>query len=530
MKDITQNDQSELTSGSHLSIWTETVFVDGLTPLTSDIYTDVVIVGGGISGLTTAYCLLKEGKSVVVVEDGHIGSGETGRTTAHISNAVDDRYYNIEKTFAEETSALVARSHTEAISLIEEIVRNEAIDCGFERLPGYLFLHPSDDRDSLEKEYLAAIKSGIPVERKLVPGVSFEPEGLMFPGQAQFHPMLYLKGLEKAILDMGGKIFTGTHAEKIGKDGIVSSDGHKVHAGSVVVATNAPVNSTFLLPIKQIAYRSYVVGMLVEKDVLPTALWWDTGDYELDADMAPYHYVRKHRYNELYDLLIIGGEDHETGNTSDNHVSEEQRYVFLEIWAREHFPVKETVYRWSGQVMEPMDGLAYIGRNPFDHDNIYIITGDSGNGMTHGTIAGKIITDLIMGRENPYSKVYAPSRFTLSESGIAFKKMFSEIMSYFKKQPDDKSASELASVQTGEGRIVDMLDDKFGVYRSEEGQLHIVSARCTHLKCIVAWNGDEKTWDCPCHGSRFSCDGKVINGPANDDLPSYSETEVQSKQ
>jgi Rieske Fe-S protein len=228
-------------------------------------------------------------------------------------------------------------------------------------------------------------------------------------------------------------------------------------------------------------------------------------------------------------VLISGGEDHPTADTTNTGISEDGRYALLEAWTKKHFPIESIEYRWSGQVIEPMDGIAFIGRNPLDYDNVYIVTGDSGNGMTHCSFAGLLISDLINGVDNKWEKIYKPSRFTIKESGPVFKQMMHEMVSYLKQTPNFNSSKELATIQNGEGRVIDMLEEKFGVYRQVDGALNIVSAECTHLKCTIAWNRDERTWDCPCHGSRFTYEGKVIHGPANRDLPYYNETEFTTQ-
>ncbi|MBK5284917.1 MAG: FAD-dependent oxidoreductase, partial [Bacteroidia bacterium] len=446
---------------------------------------------------------------------------------AHLVTTLDDRYYHLEKIFGEEKTKLIVESHKAAIDFVERTVKKENIDCGFERVNGYLFRHPSDKEDALQQELKAALSVGVEIkEVDEAPGMLQTEKALCFLNQAQFHPLKYLNGLCKAIEQNGGKIFTGTHAEKINHEGITTEEGFTVKAKHVVVATNSPVNNLFTMFEKQYAYRTYVIGALVKKDSLPKALWWDTGDFESNSKIPPYHYVRVHPYDEQYDLLISGGEDHPTADTSKTKVPEENRYKLVEKWTRKHFPIDEIIYRWSGQVLEPMDGIAFIGRNPFDHENVYIVTGDSGNGMTHCSFAGLLISDLINGKENRWEKLYSPSRFTLKESGPVFKQMMHEFISYMKQMPNFKSAEVLSSVKNGEGKIIDMLEEKFGAYRDEDGLLHIVSGECTHLKCTLAWNRDETSWDCPCHGSRFTYEGKVINGPANFDLPAYSETGI----
>ncbi len=514
-----------ITSGKHISFWIDSVENPGSFNKPDKNYnTDVVIVGGGIAGLTTAYCLLKSGKQVIVVEDGYIGSGETGRTTAHLVNALDDRYYDLERIFGEKNTKLIAKSHSEAIDFVEQTIKEENIQCDFKRVNGYLFLHPSDKIETLEKELEAAKRAGINVSRMAeVPGMKNESSVvILFPDQAQFHPMKYILGLAVAIEKKGGLIFTGTHAKEIDETGIITDDGIRIKAKHIVVATNSPVNNKVVMHLKQYAYRTYVIGATVKKGTLPQALWWDTGDQE--KDIPPYHYVRTHPFDDNNDLLICGGEDHATGLADSENIKEEDRYALLENWARLHFPIGEVIYKWSGQVMEPMDSLAYIGRNPMDAENVFIITGDSGNGMTHGTIAGNLITNLINGKENELEKIYSPSRFKFFKSGMTFLKEFvGGLAAYLKTYPRDADAVTLSSIKTGEAEIVELNKKKHGAYRDAYNKLHVVSAECTHLQCIIKWNNDEKSWDCPCHGSRFTYQGKVINGPANKNLEYYDE-------
>lgn len=526
MKTNSNPEDARITSGKNISYWTDTITSGIQNPLKGNLETDVVIVGGGIAGLSVAYCLIQSGKKVVLIEDGFIGSGETGRTTAHFVTALDDRYYNLEKIFGEEKTKLIAESHQVAIDFVEQTVKKENIDCGFERVNGYLFLHPSDKKDSLQEELKAALRAGVEIkEVDEAPGMLQVEKALCFMNQAQFHPLKYLQGLCKAIEKKGGKIFTGTHALNINYEGITTKTGFKVKAKHVVVATNSPVNNKYTMFSKQYAYRTYVIGALVKKDLLPKALWWDTGDFESNYKFPPYHYLRVHPYNEQYDLLISGGEDHPTADISKSKIIEENRYQLLEDWTRKHFPTGEIVYCWSGQVLEPMDGLAFIGRNPLDRDNVYIVTGDSGNGMTHCSFAGLLISDLINGKENKWEKLYSPLRFTLKESAAAIQLLSDDLLNVLKKW-FYKGSVELSAIKNGEAGIVKLDGKKCGAYRDESGKLFLVSAECVHLKCMVHWNNDEKSWDCPCHGSRFTYEGKVINGPANFDLPAYTEDAV----
>ena len=515
-----QHGQKEgiVTSGSNLSYWIESILPLRFNPLNDDIRTDVVIVGGGIAGLSVAYCLVKAGKKVVVVEDGFLGSGETGRTTAHLVNALDDRYAEIERILGEEKCRLAAESHTKAIDFIEQVVKQEEIDCDFTRLDGYLFLHPTDEIKTIEEEFVATNKYGIATEKlEGVPGIAANVGVcLRFPNQAQFHPMKYLRGLANYIVRNGGSIYTETHVEGITRNGIRSRK-FAVQAEHVVVATNTPVNNFVTMHTKQHPYRTYVIGGLIPKDTLRAALWWDTGNMRSEWVTDPYHYVRVQSYDDRHDLLIAGGEDHKTGQASKENLEEEGRFAKLEQWTRKHFPsMREIVYHWSGQVMEPVDMMAFIGKNPGDK-NIYIATGDSGNGMTHGTIAGMLIRDLILGKPNPWVKLYDPSRITLKAAGDFLKEvanMSAQYLDYF----DAGDVESIRDLTAGQGAIVSMKGKKVAVYKDETQMLHTFSAICPHMGCVLQWNGSEHSFDCPCHGSRFTCHGAVVNGPAKSDM------------
>jgi glycine/D-amino acid oxidase-like deaminating enzyme/nitrite reductase/ring-hydroxylating ferredoxin subunit len=508
------------TSGTHISHWINTISSLEYSSLGSDLEVDVVVIGAGISGLTTAYLLSREGKRVAVLEDGYVGSGESGRTSAHLSNALDDRYAEIANFHGEEAARLIAQSHTAAINLIERIAGDENIDCEFERVDGHLFLHPSDETKTLEDEFEASRKAGLSTILSYgVPGIPFETGPcLTFHNQAQFHPMKYLNGLSKAIIRHGGKIFTCTHVSKVNDKSVVTSSGYQIKANEIVIATNTPVNDRYVMHTKQAAYRTYLVGAAIPKGSVPKSLYWDTGNLKSKWPSEPYHYVRVTALDEIFDLLLIGGEDHKTGQAYDKEgIKEEDRYEALEYWARERFPIDHIAYRWSGQVVEPVDDLAFIGINPMDSKNHYIITGDSGNGLTHGTLGGILITDLIMGRKNPWEKLYDPSRKNFK----TLKDYISEnvnVLTFLKDYFSPGDYKNLSELQAGEGAILREGIEKVACYKDDTGNLHAFSAVCPHLKCIVHWNNDEKSFDCPCHGSRFDCDGQVMNGPANENL------------
>ncbi len=509
--------------GDLVSFWERTAKKLRTEPVTSDLTTDVCVVGAGIAGVTTAYLLAREKKNVVLIDDGPVGGGMTSRTTAHLVNAIDDRYFDIGKFLGEKCARLTAESHTAAIDLAEKIVRDNKIDCDFERVDGYLFLPPGGSVKDLMDERDAAERAGISgIERvDEVPNTNIKSDAvLLWPHQAQFHPLKYLDGLAKAILDLGGKIFTGTRVVEV-KDGervqLKTGDGHTITAQAAVIATNCPINDRVVIHSKQAPYATFAICLRVTKKV-QHALFWDTAltaeDEKQMIGPVPYHYVRFAR-DEQGDVLIVGGEDHKTGQASDC----EQRFAKLERWTRDRFPfVGEITDRWSGQVMEPVDGVAYIGRNPGDN-NVYVVTGDSGNGITHGTIAGKLIVDLISGRENPWAKLYDPSRKTLQPQVVAdYAAENANVVAQFRDYVTAGDEPSEAKIKNGEGAILREGLRKIAAYRDESGTLHKFSAVCPHLACVVRWDSCERTWDCPCHGSRFDALGRVVNGPAISDL------------
>jgi glycine/D-amino acid oxidase-like deaminating enzyme/nitrite reductase/ring-hydroxylating ferredoxin subunit len=400
-----------------------------------------------------------------------------------------------------------------AITLIERIVEDEKIDCDFARVDGYLFAQAGGSRRLLEAELDAAHRAGLTGARLIerVPLTTFNTgPALKFPNQAQIHPLRYLSVLASAVVRQGGKIYT--HTPIVAVEGgerarVRAASGLVIHAGAIVVATNSPINDRVVIHTKQAAYRTYVIGLRIARGAVPPALYWDTED--------PYHYVRVTPDADWeHDVLIVGGEDHRTGQADDA----ELRYSRLEQWARERFPSGEVVFRWSGQVQEPVDGLAFIGRNPMDRDNVYVATGDSGQGMTHGTLAGMIITDLIMGRENPWTRLYEPARASGGRDLGEFVKDGAKMALQYAKWLTPGDAESETAVPRGSGAIIRHGANKIAVYCDDEGRLHECSAVCPHLGGIVSWNAGEKSWDCPVHGSRFDCFGKVIAGPAKSDL------------
>lgn len=498
----------QVTNGLSTSVWMATAAVPVFSPLAGDIATDVCVIGAGIAGLSTAYLLSRQGRNVILIDALGVGAGETGRTTAHFAPP-DEWYAGVENALGADKARLVAESFSQSIDLVESIVAEEHIDCEFRRLDGYLYTLAGTEFKDMDQELQAALRCGVDAHKwPRVPGLGFDTGPcIQYKNLAQFHPLKYLNGLAQAVVRKGGHIHGQTRALGIEGDHgmqVVSTPGGKIRAQSVVVATNTPFNNRLVMHTKQAGYRTYVIGIRVPPDSLPRLLLWDTGD--------PYYYVRlaTPHPDADHDLLIVGGADHKVGQ--DTHP--EHRYDEIEHWVRSHFPMAQSVeYRWSGEVMEPSDGVAYLGRNPLDDNNVYIVTGDSGNGMTHGTIGAMLITDLIMGRYNPWTSIYDPARKV--KHGISdFVTEQANTLSQYGKWVKTGEVESAQDIEAEEGAIVQEGLHKLAVYRDAQGDLHTLSAKCTHLGCVVQWNSAERSWDCPCHGSRFGIDGEVLHGPA----------------
>jgi glycine/D-amino acid oxidase-like deaminating enzyme/nitrite reductase/ring-hydroxylating ferredoxin subunit len=519
--------RSPLPNAKGESVWAATAKLPVCRRLSSNVTCDVCIVGGGIAGLTTGYLLTMAGKRVVILDDGPLASGMTHVTTAHLSSVLDDGFANIERWHGPDGLKLAHQSHAAAIDRIEQIAQELGVDCDFQRLDDYLFRAPNDAHpaDYLEQELAAAQRAGLRGAEIVprAPLADFETgPAIRFPDQGRFHPFKYLNAVARAIKAKRGRIYCNSHVDAIegGVEAKVTVGEFSILAQAVVVATNTPINDLVATHTKQAPYMTYVIGCRIPRGSVPDALYWDTDEY--------YHYVRLQPLADvgsgngaanLYDLLIVGGEDHKSGQADDS----DQRHARLLRWARERFPsILDVAFTWGGQYMETVDGLAFIGRNPLDKDNVYIVTGDSGMGMTHGTIAGMLLTDMILGRENPWEQLYDPSRKNIR----AVRQFASENLNVAAQYSDWVTPGEVDSVDEiapGCGAILRRGLSKIAVSRDEDGTLTEVSAVCPHLKCIVHWNQAERTWDCPCHGSRFRADGEVINGPANRNLEPVGE-------
>ncbi|AZO08556.1 MULTISPECIES: FAD-dependent oxidoreductase [unclassified Mesorhizobium] len=493
------------------SLWMDVAVLPDAPRLDRNLTCDTAIIGAGIAGLSTAHELAVAGRKVVVIDRGRIAGGMTARTTAHLTPICDDGIDALIDLRGEAIAKLFQQSQQAAVDRVEALVGELGIDCDFRRLDGFLFpakgMESKEARDRIEEQYEAARKAGAPVEPcQGIPLKGFETApALRYPGQATFHPLKYLKRLAAAILDKGGLIFADTAVtgveEHAGRVHLTSETGHVVEAASAVAATNAPTLNRFALHSKMAPYRTYAMAFGLPRDALPDALYWDLAD--------PYHYVRLNPGPGSTDYLIVGGADHKSGEADDGHA----RFEAIEAWIRTLVPdLGKEVHRWSGQVLDTIDYCGFIGRNP-GSENIYVATGDSGQGITHGVLAGMLLKDLIVGGANRWEEVYDPSRKTptsiinfLTENATALKN-FAEYL----KPGEIDSAEEL---RPGQGGTLREGLHKLAVCRDLNGELHVNAAACTHLGCHLHWNSTEQCWDCPCHGSQFAPDGSVLNGPA----------------
>ncbi|HUR24522.1 MAG TPA: FAD-dependent oxidoreductase [Candidatus Thermoplasmatota archaeon] len=495
-------------AGASRSAWMDGVpLIPGDGPLTGDAQADICIIGAGVAGLTTAYLLAREGRSVIVLDDGPPGMGESLRTTAHLTAAMDDRIHVLAKKHGTRKARLVIDSTLAAIDRIERICREEHLDGIFRRVDGHLFLGPEDTRETLEKELKAAHEAGLADVRldQSAPLPWSTGPCLTFPGQAEVDAGEYLSGLADAIRRMGGRIHAATHATDI-EDGppvLVRTSKGRVECEVAIDCTNAPVFAKIPLNTKQEQFRTYVLAYEVPRGWLPRALFWDTAD--------PYHYVRLcDRAEPGKELLLIGGEDHRTGEGDP-----EDSLFRLEEWAKARFQLEAPAHRWSGQVIEPSDHLPFIGRYPGRGKNVYVITGDSGQGFTNHTIGAQLITDLIQGRRNPYQGLYSPNRQALTSLWARLRANTEGATEMVKGKLGKGEVADDHGIHAGSGAIVTRDGVKLACYREPSGELRECAAQCTHMGAIVQWNDLEKTWDCPWHGSRFTAKGQVVNGPAN---------------
>jgi len=506
------------------SIWRESTDIPEYPPLQGDAEVDVCVIGAGIAGLTTAWLLAGAGRSVMVLDMRGVAAGESMHTTAHCTTAFDDRYTSVRRAHGEEGARIVAASQSAAIDRIESIVRQESIDCGFTRVDGYLVPGADGSTESLQEELEASREAGLAdvtmVSSTPVPGFVGTP-ALHYPRQARLHVPRYLAALARSLERAGAVLHGGTRVTSM-DDGmrprVRCANGASARANAVVVATNSPVLDRVAMHSKQLPYRTFVVGIRILRGTMPDVLLWD------DAD--PYHYVRLVGGDEVndpdHDIVLVGGADHRTGEADDG----EARFAKLELWSRETLgagglQLGEVAWRWSGQVQEPADFVGYAGRDPGNEGPVWLITGDSGQGITNGTIGGMIVSEQVLGRESPWGALYDPSRKPIGslETLREFASGQADIVARFvgDRLTATREDGE-AQLEPGEGTVVRRGTRLVARYRDSRGVYHERAASCTHLGCPVHWNSTEQSWDCPCHGSRFDALGRVLGGPATSDL------------
>jgi glycine/D-amino acid oxidase-like deaminating enzyme/nitrite reductase/ring-hydroxylating ferredoxin subunit len=489
------------------SLWMDVAVAPEATPLSGERTCDTVIIGSGIAGISTAFELATKGQKVIVVDRGDIAGGITARTTAHLAPLCDDLTSEMIRLRGEDISRAFYESQAAALDRIEEIQKEYDIECDFRRLDGYLFQALDSDAKIIDDELDAVRKVGAPVHRII--GVPLEhcseQHALRYPRQATFHPLKYLQGLAELIAERDGEFFVDTVVIDVAenKDGTVTvtTEGGLIHANAAVVATNSPISDLFALHTKMAPYRTYAMAFEIKAGTLPDALYWDTLD--------PYHYVRLQPGSHQKDHVIVGGGDHKSGEADDAG----ERFDALEAWARNLIPkLGRETHRWSGQVLDTIDYAAFIGRNP-GNKNIYVHTGDSGQGITHGVVGSLLTSSLILSKEPRWANVYDPGRKTPMAVGNFLK----ENATALKNFAEYLAPGELASfdeLKPGSGAIIRQGLSKVAAYRDKAGALHLRSAACTHIGCHLHWNSFETCWDCPCHGSQFAADGTALNGPA----------------
>ncbi|MEO7099489.1 MAG: FAD-dependent oxidoreductase [Luteolibacter sp.] len=475
--------------------------------LDQDLKVDVVVIGGGITGVSTAHLIANEGLTVALVERNRLGGGETGHTTAHVTYMTDTRLSELARVCGEEKALLAWQAGKGAMEHIRRIANNLGEDVEWREVPGYLVVAESGDA---EKE-VHKLRQECAMANKTRSDVTFLPSipptqrpGLIFNGQMKFHPLKYIHAMAREAARKGALIYEGTQVTQFAdKPKHLIANGRKITYGHVVIATHRPLqgNSTAagatLFQTKLASYSTYVVAARVSNDTLPEMIWSDTAD--------PFHYLRVDRTSEG-DIVIFGGEDHKTGQEGETVRCFEQ----LEHDLSRLIPAAEIIHRWSGQVIETVDGLPYIGAISNDQ---FVATGFSGNGMTFGTVGAMMARDKIIGRVNGWEETFAPSRKEVTALPTYLEENADFPYHLVKDRigiEDDKSST----LKKGDGCVMKINGTNAAVYRDDDGALHQLSAVCPHLGCIVTWNEGEHTWDCPCHGSRFTADGTVIAGPA----------------
>lgn len=480
--------------------------------LPAKVAADVCVIGAGMAGLLCALELSERGRSVVVLERERAGAGDTSATTAHLTAMLDRRYYELADMHGEDSTWRIAKSHLRGIAHLERVINRYSIECDFDRVSGFLCANDPEQERALRREHEAGTKAGLRCElvRRAPLALGGGP-ALYVPSQAQFSPLAFLAGVARVLAEKGVPIYAPVSAMDIGSEPAASqvriqTSGGSVLASQVVVTTGTPTSGSISIHTKQAAYRTYAMGVSIPEAV--RALAWDMDD--------PYHYVRCALDAATQrPVLIVGGEDHRVGQDPES----ELRFARLERWLRERFPeAGQIVSQWSGEVFEPNDGLAYIGRDPSD-DRVFLATGFSGNGMTYSSISAELLPDLMQETKNPFEDLYDPKR--KPSSGAALSRFAKENLNTAGQYADwirPADVSKPEQIARGEGAVLRRGLRRIAVYVDEQGRACELSATCTHLGGVVSWNSAEKSWDCPCHGSRFDRYGNVLTGPAVSNL------------
>ncbi|ARK32831.1 FAD-dependent oxidoreductase [Halalkalibacter krulwichiae] len=491
--------------------WRDSANVERYPALENDLEVDVAIIGGGISGITTAYRLALEGVKVALLEADVLLNGTTGHTTAKVTAQHGAIYHELITHFGEEKAQHYYDAQTEALTFIEQLVQEENIDCDFSKEDAYLYTTTNRGQSKLQDEYAAYQKLGIRGE--LLDSVPLNnvpvKSALVMRNQAQFHPLKYLAHLVKKFVEHGGQIFEHTVATDI-KDGdkpiVLTQNGPKIKAGSVVVASHFPFyDGGGLYFSRMYVERSYVLAAKVPERECPDGMY-----LSIDSPSRSLRYTMR----DGQKLAIIGGEEHKTGQG----INTSYHYEALEQYGMELFSDVSIEYRWSAQDTVTLDKVPYIGRISRMHHNIFVATGYRKWGMTNGTMAGLLLTDLILKRNNRYESLYRPSRFIADPSVKKFLSHNTDVAKQLLKGKFDQNERHPEDVGKDEAAIVSVNGKRAGAYRTTEGELHVVDTTCTHMGCEVHWNEGDRSWDCPCHGSRFAPCGDVLEGPAKKPL------------
>jgi glycine/D-amino acid oxidase-like deaminating enzyme/nitrite reductase/ring-hydroxylating ferredoxin subunit len=486
------------------SYWIASTPRTGYRPIEHELDVDVAVLGGGIAGLSAAAALKAAGRTVAVVEAGRILEGVTGNTTAKVTASHGRLYAYLTKQFGAEKATLYAQSQQAAIEHVAGRVAAEGIDCDFVRTESWIYTHDDAEAADLRAEAEAARACGLPVTYEdTVPLPYGTAGGIRYADQARFHPRRYLLHVARGVDGDGSVVLEHTRALDVdeGDPCVIATTGGVVRARDVVVATHIPFLDRGLYFARQFPMRDYVVAARIAKSAAPQGMFLSTEQ--------PTHSVRITE-DEDATLLVVGGEGHTTGREEDTG----ERYGRLESWVRERFDVEDFSYRWSTQDYTSVDRVPFVGRLHPAAKRLWVATAFGAWGMTNGTMSGLLLADLVQGVENPWAAVYDPGR-VVPKQAVPFVKenaaVAKELLTGWAAPGDVASADDLGP---GEAAVVREGLGKTAAYRDEHGTLHRVSARCTHLGCVVGWNAAERSWDCPCHGSRFGIDGAVLNGPA----------------